>query len=112
MIEAMPSGAVTAERIAVAQKIFAIAGFHQGFATAEQIDKARDWAFQNGAELDKLPKYVLGNLEGLRKESYRRTLMALLRRIAQFLQLSVVRRRQQYLKNGKNTTKYMYKIVS
>ena len=110
MIEAMPSGAVTAERIAVAQKIFAIAGFHQGFATAEQVDKARDWAFQNGAELDKLPKYVLGNLEGLRKESYRRTLMALLRRIAQFVQLSVFRRPQQYLENGKNTTKYMYKI--
>ncbi len=57
------------------------AGFNQGFATAEQIDRARDWAFQNGAELDKLPKYVLGNFEALRTESYRRTLTALLRRI-------------------------------
>ena len=98
IINTATDGAITAERIAVARQVFGVAGFGRGFATADEIDKAREWIFLNDEALGKLPKYVLGNLDGLHTEGYRRTLMALIRRIAQFLQLSVVRKRQKYLK--------------
>ena len=106
------SKAITPERVRIAQAIFQAAGFDEGvYKSADDIDAARSWVLANLQSLSTiLPRHVLGDLRGLVTNNYRRTLMAFVRRLAQFLQGSVARKRIQYRKDGRNQSKYLYKI--
>ena len=98
----------------MAREIFDAAGFHDGvYQMPEQIDLAAEWILANMDELQTmLPKYVLGNVhKGLRGEFSRRCLMGFMRRLAHFLNGAVLSKRIQFQKDGRNTSKYMYKIV-
>ena len=113
-IHAQTNRRITPERIALAEAVFNAAGFDEGaYQMPEQIDLAKEWILSNLDKLESiLPKYILGNVAtGLRTEHSRRTLMGFLRRLAQFLEGNVLAKRIQYQKNGRNTCKYMYKII-
>lgn len=114
-IHAQTNRRITPERIELAGQIFDAAGFDDGvYQMPEQIDMAKEWILANLEELQTiLPKHVLGNVAtGLRSEQHsRRSLMGFLRRLAQFLDGNVLAKRIQYQKNGRNTCKYMYKII-
>ena len=113
-IHAQKNRRITPERVALAAQIFAAAGFDEGvYQMPEIIDLAKEWILANFDKLETiLPKHVLGNVAtGLRAEHSRRTLMGFLRRLAQFLEGNVLAKRIQYQKNGRNTCKYMYRVI-
>ena len=111
-IQAGTGGAITPERVRVAQAVFEAAGFDEGvYQSADHIDAARDWVLAHQHALSALlPGHVLGDLRGLTSDNYRRSLMAFVRRLAQFLEGSVARKRIQYREDGRNRSKYLYKI--
>ena len=113
-IHAQTNRRITPERIALAEAVFNAAGFDEGvYQQPEQIDLAKEWILSNLDKLESiLPRYVLGNLAtGLRSDHSRRSLLGFIRRLAQFLEGNVLAKRIQYQKNGRNTCKYMYKII-
>ena len=113
-IHAQPSRTITPERVRVAQAVFEAAGFDDdAYQVPEKIDLAKEWILNNLEDLQEiLPKYVLGNVaQGLQNEHSRRSLLGFIRRLAQFLEGNVLAKRIQYKKNGRNTCKYMYKII-
>jgi hypothetical protein len=113
-IQAPSTKTITPERKQLAEELFNTAGFDDNtYAAAETIDAARQWVLANMDKLSAiLPKHVLGDLSGLQSDKYRRTLMAFIRRMAQFLHGSVTRKRIQFTNaNGGNSTKYLYKII-
>ena len=107
---------ITPERIALAEAVFNAAGFDDGvYQMPETIELAKEWILANLDKLETiLPKHVLGSIAtGLRSEhSSRRSLMGFIRRLAQFLDGNVLAKRIQFQNAaGRNTCKYMYKII-
>ena len=108
-----PNKTLSPQRLALVRDILKAANItEKDFTSQEVVDCARDFILKNIELLATLPAYVVGDLSNLETDTYRRTLMAFLRRLAKFLGGSITSRRHQYTIQPKtNRTVYFYKLI-
>jgi len=80
----------------------------------EVIDKQTDWILDNMNLLESLPKKVRGDLTNLRSNNVlkrRKTICALCRRLARYIQAAILRKRKQVYINKRTESRYIYKLI-
>lgn len=101
------------QRLALVRDILGAANItDKDFVEQEVVDCAKDFILKHKEILLTLPAYVVGDISNLESDTFRRTLMAFLRRLAKFIGGSLVSKRHQYsIKPKKNRTVYFYKLM-
>ena len=80
----------------------------------EVIDKQTNWILDNMNLFEHLPKNVRGNLSNLRSVDTlkrRKTICALCRRLARYIEAAIIRKKRQVYIDKKTVSKYSYKLV-
>ena len=80
----------------------------------EVIDKQTDWILDNMNLFDTLPKKVQGDLKNLKSNNVlkrRKTICALCRRLARYIEAAVLRKRRQIYINKKTESRYSYRLI-
>ena len=80
----------------------------------EVIDRQTEWILDNMTLFDNLPKKIKGDLTNLRSENVlkrRKTICALCRRLARYIQAAIIRKRRQLYINKKTISRYSYRLI-
>jgi len=80
----------------------------------EVIDAQTDWILDNMNLFEHLPKNVRGNLSNLRSVDTlkrRKTICALCRRLARYIEAAIIRKKKQIYINKKTESRYSYRLL-
>ena len=84
------------------------------WVSLDVLDEKTDWILENMALFDNLPKKIRGNLSNLSSQDTlkrRKTICALCRRLARYIEAAVLRKRKQVYINQKTESRYSYRLI-
>ena len=84
------------------------------WVSLDVLDEKTEWILDNMTLFDDLPKKIKGDLTNLRSENVlkrRKTICALCRRLARYIEAAVLRKRRQIYINKKTESRYSYRLI-
>ena len=84
------------------------------WVSLDVLDEKTEWILDNMGLFDNLPKKIRGDLSNLYSKDTlkrRKTICALCRRLARYIEAAVLRKRQQVYINKKTISRYSYRLI-